>query len=54
MSARSEKKPHSAMKETHGIYDVPEYWLAGPNYRTVDQFVLENGKYALRQIIPTR
>ncbi len=34
-------------KKTYERFGVKEYWLADPQYRTVDQFVLQEGRYEL-------
>jgi Uma2 family endonuclease len=43
-TGRRDKTIKKSLYEKHG---VKEYWLADPIYRTVDQFVLESGKYRL-------
>ncbi|MFB9275957.1 Uma2 family endonuclease [Cohnella cellulosilytica] len=43
-TGRHDKKVKKALYEQFG---VKEYWLADPIYRTVDQFVLQEGRYEL-------
>lgn len=41
-------------KRQYERFGVQEYWLIDPVHRTVDQFVLEQGKYVLHEIYGLR
>jgi Uma2 family endonuclease len=51
LSESTGRKDKTVKKDMYERFGVKEYWLADPNYRTVDQFVLENGKYVLHDTL---
>lgn len=47
LSESTGKRDKTIKKAAYEQFGVKEYWLADPIYRTVEQFVLSDGKYAL-------
>lgn len=47
MSESTGRHDKTVKKKLYEQFGVKEYWLADPQYRTVDQFVLREGKYEL-------
>src|SRR5690606_15496677 len=47
LSESTGRKDKTVKKEMYEKFGVKEYWLVDPHYRTVDLFVLEDGKYRL-------
>jgi Uma2 family endonuclease len=47
LSDSTGRRDKTIKKALYERYGVKEYWLADPIYRTIDQFVLENGGYRL-------
>lgn len=47
LSESTGKRDKTIKKNLYERFGVPVYWLADPIYRTVDQFVLEEGGYRL-------
>lgn len=41
------RRDKTIKKDVYERYGVKEYWLADPIYRTIDQFVLREGRYEL-------
>lgn len=47
LSESTGKRDKTIKKSLYERFGVLEYWLADPVYRTIDQFVLEDGRYRL-------
>jgi len=51
LSESTGRRDKTIKKATYERFGVKEYWLADPIYRLVEQYVLEDGKYALAAIL---
>jgi len=47
LSSSTGRRDKTIKKATYERFGVKEYWMADPIYRLVEQYVLEDGKYAL-------
>jgi Uma2 family endonuclease len=53
LSASTARKDKTVKKTAFEKFGVGEYWVFDPSYQTVDQFVLEGGRYDLiRTLVP--
>ena len=50
LSPRTARYDRGAKKDVYERYVVREYWIVDPRIRSVEQYVLEGGKYRLRDI----
>ena len=49
LSPRTAKQDRGRKKEIYEASGVPEYWIVTPGEKTVEQYVLEGGRYVLRE-----